>query len=158
MSFVRPFLQDTMFSVLITAVFLRPILRVLREGRGVANQSAGYTSMMITKCLTLAGSIITVFSSTGLYVDAILYTVYGGYGEFFWTNPYANPNVFGINADAVLNGVGMLLACGVFKKVSCGVFSELVSTRKITLRSAREQPVAPEPEKFQFNSRAYEND
>ena len=157
MSFVCPFLQDTIFSVLITAVFLRPILRVLREGRGVANQSAGYTSMMITKCLTLAGSTLAVFSSTGLYVDAILYTVYGGFGEFFWTNPYANPNVFGINADAVLNGVGMLLACGVFKKMSCASLGSFFST--MFAQSHAVQPDAvPQAEQFQFNSRAYEND
>jgi hypothetical protein len=30
-----------------------------------------------------------------------------------------NTNVFGINLDSALNDIGMLLACGVVKKITC---------------------------------------
>ena len=64
---------DTVFSVLITALFLRPIMEVLGEGIGVANASEGYKSLQKTKWLTLAGCTLAVGSSTLMYFDLLLY-------------------------------------------------------------------------------------
>ena len=108
---------DTAFSALVTAIFLRPIFKVLRDGRAVAQHSAGYKSMIKTKWLTLLGASLAVFSSTALYINMGLFFVLGGNGLPFWANPYLHIMVFGMNLDSVLNDVGMLVACGVLKKV-----------------------------------------
>jgi hypothetical protein len=81
-------------------------------------RSAGQISLEKTKWLTLAGTSLSVISSTGLYINVLLFMVLGDLGKPFWANPYLNIFVFGINLDSVLNDVGMLLACGVLKKIT----------------------------------------
>jgi len=153
-------------------MFLGPIRKVLREGDNVANQSAGYKGLLATKWLTLSGSTLAVLSSSGLYIMIVFWAIYGSHGEPFWVNPYLHPTVFAINADSVLNNVGMTLACGVFKPVATEVLSEglsktalsfvrspfkrgtkMLSAKKKTTSNAVQQ----EPSQFMFNSRAYEN-
>jgi hypothetical protein len=107
--------QDTSFSCVVTALFLRPILKILGE---VGNtRSAGQISLEKTKWLTLVGTSLAVVSSTVFYINSGLYMVLGTDGHPFFANPYLNILVFGINLDSVLNDVGMLVACGVLKKV-----------------------------------------
>jgi hypothetical protein len=50
------------------------------------------------------------------------------YGKPFWANPYLNAMVFSTNMDSVLNDIGMLLACGVIKKIDCESVQKLFST------------------------------
>jgi hypothetical protein len=49
---------------------------------------------------------LAVFSSTILYINAILFTVVQGP---FMTNPWLNPIVFGSNLDSICNDIGLLL-------------------------------------------------
>jgi len=111
-------LMDIVFSVSVTMAFLRPIFRVFQLSPNMSTQSRSYKSMMMTKWMTLVGSSIAVVTSTGLYIDLLLYVTLGGVGKLFWTSPYLNSLVFPVNADSILNDVGMLLVCGVFKKFS----------------------------------------
>jgi hypothetical protein len=101
-----------------------------------------------TKWLTLSGASLAVLSSTALYINGGLFVVLGGYGKPFFANPYLNVLTFGINLDSVLNDVGLLLACGVLKKVTW----EAVTARLPTATSHRvDQAVTPV-----FDSNAYE--
>jgi hypothetical protein len=145
------FPQDAAFSVGVTALFLRPIYKLLTEGGVAVRHSAGYKNMLKTKWMTLSGASLAVFSSTALYTNGLLFAVLGGYGKSFWTNPYLHILVFGLNLDSVLNDLGMLLVCGVLKPVSCA------SLGKHLFSTADPCEVKPETQPV-FDSQAYEKD
>jgi hypothetical protein len=132
----------------VTALFLRPIFKVLCEVGGV--RSEGHISLQKTKWLTLLGASLAVLSSTALYINTGLYVLLGGPGKTFNANPYLNMFVFGINLDSILNDVGMLLACGVIKKIMC----ETATVRLSTAKSYKVDPAAPPV----FNNKAPEED
>ena len=121
--------QDTVFSCVVTALFLRPIFKILGEVGGV--RSPGQISLEKTKWLTLVGACLAVLSSTALYINFGLLVVLGKPGKPFYANPYLNVLVFGINLDSVLNDVGMLLACGVLQKVTYKAVAEPFSTASL---------------------------
>ena len=98
------------------------------EGGAAVQESAGYKSMQKTKWMTLTGSTLAVVSSSALYVNMILYMFLGEMGNQLHTSPYLHYGVFGMNLDSVLNDVGMLLACGVLKTVSCTALAKVFST------------------------------
>ena len=137
--------QDTTFSSVVTALFLRPTFKILGEVGDV--RSEGQISLEKTKWLTLLGASLSVISSTALYINFGLFVVLGDYGKPFYANPYLHPLVFGINLDSILNDIGMLLACGVVKKITCksvqGTFS--------TAAACQVEPAAPPV----FDSEAY---
>lgn len=114
-------LMDSAFSAMITAVFLRPVMRVLSDGGRSMRKAEGYKKLQQTKRMTLAGTVLTVASSSLLYINIFLQMTAGipEEGSVFWSSPWLNPVVFGINLDSVLNDLGMLLACGVLKNILC---------------------------------------
>jgi hypothetical protein len=122
------FLQDTAFSVIVTALFLRPIFKVLREGGDAVQHSAGYKSLLKTKWMALLGASLAVVSLTALYINMGMFFILGSTGTLFWAKPYLNIMVFGINLGSVLNDISMLLVCGVLKKVDCSSLVILIST------------------------------
>jgi hypothetical protein len=85
--------MDTYFSVFVTSLFLRPISKVLTEGRSVAQQSTGYKQLQKTKYNTLFGSSLAVVSSTILYVFLLLF--FDGRNEIVSNNVWLNPLVIG---------------------------------------------------------------
>jgi hypothetical protein len=123
----------------VTALFLRPIFKILGLVGDV--RSEGQISLEKTKWLTLVGASLAVISSTALYINMGLMLVLGGIGKPFWANPYLNVTVFGTNLDSVLNDIGMLLACGVVKKITY----ETVTTRfrSFSATSRKSQKVDP---------------
>ena len=145
--------QDTAFSILVTALFLRPIMKVMGEAGVAANQSAGYRSMNATKWMTLLGSSGAVISSTALYAIFFVYSL-SQPGSPFWANPLLHPLVFPVNADSVVNDFGMLLVCGVLKALS---LKKLASTARNSLPLGRYAVEPAEPEQLPFDSRACEN-
>jgi hypothetical protein len=144
------FVQDTAFSAVVTALFLRPIYKILREGGVGVHRSDGYKSLMKTKWMTLSGAGLAVLSSTALYVNALMVMALGKDGNQWYASPYLNFAVFGINLDSVLNDLGMLLACGVLKTVSCTSLSQRFTTAAPPKVRPEVQPV--------FDSQAYERD
>ena len=62
-------------------------------------------------------------------------------------SPCLNALVFGINLDSVLNDIGMLLACGVVKKITCESVQSIFSTAS----AHKVEPAAPPV----FDSEAY---
>jgi hypothetical protein len=145
---------DTHLSVGITKLFVRPISKVLAEGSGVVNDSAGYKSMAESKWLTLVGSTLALASSTGLYLVMALQFAWGGPDGELWKNKWLNAFVLGVNLNSILGTIGMIFVCGVLKT------SHISSIRQ---RTPRDQPaVSPgrptaRQTEFQANSQASSN-
>jgi hypothetical protein len=85
--------MDTYFSVFVTALFLRPISKVLTDGRLVAQHSKGFKQLQKTKYNTLFGSSLAVVSSTILYVFLLLF--FDGRNDIVFNNGWLNPLVIG---------------------------------------------------------------
>jgi hypothetical protein len=101
------FLLDFIVSVMLTRAFLQPIVDALDV---VENQAA--KDLRRTMHLVVVGSSIAVFSSSIFYVNAIFFFAFK---ESCSKSVWLNTLVFGINADSILNDVGLLLVCGIFK-------------------------------------------
>jgi hypothetical protein len=131
----------------VTVIFLRPIFKILAEvGAGMGDvRSAGQISLEKTKWLTLLGASLTVLSSTAMYINLGLGIVLGGPGKLFYANSYLNISVFGINLDSVLNDVGMLLACGIIKKITHESVTTHLSIVAMRLSIVAPNKVQPEP-------------
>jgi hypothetical protein len=108
-------IMDASFSIIITAIFLRPIAEVLRNGSG-KNKSPGFRDLENIMYMTLAGSTIAVLSSSILYVNLLMF--FNGAYTIFMDNAFLNPLVFMGNIDSILNSVGMLLVSGILKNLS----------------------------------------
>jgi len=154
---------DTYFSIVITSIFLRPVLKVLREGKGqVAAQSKGYVQLQKTMYMTLFGSSMAVISSTYLYINLLLFFDEQAHGlrNTIETNPIWNPLVIAGNMDSIVNDIGMLFVSGVFKHAGAEVFSTRLGTfskgGSIQSRYDTKKDVHVQP--FNFNSRAYDED
>ena len=147
---------DSVVSVLVTMIFLRPIVKTMKEASSfVAQESAGYRHMQQTKWMTLFGAVLTVSSSTLLYINGILQFM-SKKDSLFWTSPWLNVGVFGGNADSILNDIGMMFLSGMARTLVLEVplSSTNLSSKK---RGMRVEPevlnAAGEPI---INSRAYE--
>jgi hypothetical protein len=107
-------------------LFVRPIYKILVGGAGLAavERSAGYQSMRQSIWLSLSGAVLMLLSSIAVHSNS-LYFVYGLYvgpGHPALSNPYLNIDVFGIIVSSICNDVGMLLVCGVWKKLKVKVW------------------------------------
>ena len=89
------FVTDSYFSVVVTALFLKPVMRTLKDNRGIASvqKSAGYRKMRQTVYMTLFGSSLAVLSSTYLYINLLLF--FDGKTSGMRSNPWLNPLVTG---------------------------------------------------------------
>jgi hypothetical protein len=67
-------ITDTIFSVIVTFIFLKPILDVLQAARGTVH-TAAKGRLERTKRWNFAGLLLTVVSSTALYLHVIAYFV-----------------------------------------------------------------------------------
>ena len=155
LSVILVIVMDTIFSVLITALFLRPINEVLEEGKGVANQSKGYKSMQNSKWLTLIGCTLAVGSSTLMYFNLLLYFAFQG---LFHRSPWLHPNVFSIPWDSILNDVGMFFVCGVLKTVPplTVLYSRLFSTATVHATGGPQPALRNEKGELVIDSKAYD--
>jgi hypothetical protein len=94
--------MDTTFSVVVTMLFVLLINRVLQQDQ----VTVGHRRMQKTKMHTFLGSTLAVASSTVLYVVVALNFIVKGP---FWSIPWLNVFVFGMNLDSIFNDIGMLL-------------------------------------------------
>ena len=150
---------DGAFSIVVTMIFIRPISRVLREGgRNVARHSKGRRGLQKTMYMTLFGSSLAVFSSTALYITAIVNAVQPGSLE----SPWSHALVFGINLDSILNDVGMLFVCGVLKNAKWAHVANLLAKFPASLKKKTRYVIEPEKEEAcAFDSsvkKAYDDD
>jgi hypothetical protein len=108
-------LADTVFSVVVTSMFIKPLQKVLKltEGNIDASRSKG---LQRTKWLNLLGVVVSVGSSTLLYCNIIVILTMTFNREYYLlASPFGNPWVFGISMDSILNNVGMIVLCGILK-------------------------------------------
>jgi hypothetical protein len=89
------FFSDSYFSVVVTGLFLKPVLSALIAGWGVSSvqQSAGYKKMQQRVYMTLFGSSLAVLSSTYLYINLLLF--FDAKTPGMRSNPWLNPLVIG---------------------------------------------------------------
>jgi hypothetical protein len=104
-------------------------------GQG-GNQSDAFTKLQKTKYMTLIGATIVVLSSSFLYINSILWFVYRGPFE---TLPWLNPFTMGANADSILNDVGMVLLCGILKRLR--PWSPKMPSRGVSARSSKNHTI-----------------
>jgi hypothetical protein len=118
---IFPFIliTDAIFSVNVTFIFLKPILNVLQTAGGTMPQAAK-RRLERTKRWNFAGLILTVVSSTALYLHVIAYLVLSVLHQYslIHSSVLGNPFVFGIPMVSMLNILGMVLLCGMFKASS----------------------------------------
>jgi hypothetical protein len=102
------FFSDSYFSVVVTGLFLKPVMSALIGGRGIASiqQSVGYKKMQQTVYMTLFGSSLAVLSSTYLYINLLLF--FDGKTSGMRSNPWLNPLVIG-NITAICCRVNKLV-------------------------------------------------
>jgi hypothetical protein len=118
---IIPFIlfTDAIFSVIVTFIFLKPILDVLQSARGAMEDGAHKAALERlerTKRWNFAGLILTVVSSTALYLHWIAFFVLSVLHQCsLHIIVFDNPNVFGIPMVSMLNIFGMILLCGMFK-------------------------------------------
>jgi hypothetical protein len=109
-------ITDTIFSVIVTFIFLKPILDLLQTARGIVRTTAT-RRLERTKRWNFAGLILTVVSSTALYLHGLAYFVLSVFHQHSLTNSsmFGNPFAFGFHMVSMLNILGMILLCGMFK-------------------------------------------
>jgi len=111
-------ITDAIFSVIVTYIFLEPMLKILRAVGGEVRTAAS-RRLERTKWWNFAGVLVVVGSSTALYVNMIVYQMLTFYRQYDLANSvWGNPFTFGLAVDSILNTLGMILLCGMFKDVS----------------------------------------
>jgi hypothetical protein len=108
-------ITDTIFSVIVTFIFLKPILEALQAARGTVH-TAAKGRLERTKHWNFAGLILTVVSSTTLYIHAFAYFVLSILHQYsLHSSVFGNPFSSGVQMVSMLNILGMILMCGMFK-------------------------------------------
>jgi hypothetical protein len=97
------------------------MLEVLHVAVGQV-KSAGSRRLERAKRWNFVGVVITVGSSTALYVNVLAHFVLTFSRRYYLNDStYGNPFCFGLAVDSICNVVGMILLCGMFKDVEVGV-------------------------------------
>jgi hypothetical protein len=78
--------------------------------------------------MALLGATLTVLMSTALYGNTLYFLLNSAPGHPAWTNPYLNIFTFGVSMHSIFNDLGVLLVCGVLKKVKVKALGR-ISTR-----------------------------
>ena len=130
---------DAIFSVIVTYIFLKPMLEILQAAGGRVNTFAS-RRLGRTKRWNFAGVLVTVGSSTVLYVNSIAYFTLGFLRQHSLNRSvWGNPLTFGHALDSVLNTLGMILLCGMFKDVSLPYRLTATSNNKVAAAAPEEQ-------------------
>jgi hypothetical protein len=106
-------ITDALFSVIVSMIFLRPIVHAqrLRWKQAPQRRSRSHKLMARAKWETFVGVALAVASSSVLYINLIVWGAMPRTGPF-GLNPWLNPWTFMANLDSVLNDISMLLVSG----------------------------------------------
>jgi hypothetical protein len=108
---------DSLFNIAVTALFLSPILVMLKTGPKKTRQgrqlSPAASRLEYTKHMTLAGTAVAVISNSLFYLNFIFYVLFQ---DAAGPSPFLMPKVFGACVDSVLSDLGIIMVCGVLKK------------------------------------------
>jgi hypothetical protein len=148
-------ITDAIFSVIVTYIFLKPMLEVLQAaGRNVDTFASRRLDR--TKRWNFAGVFVTVGSSTVLYGNGIAYFALTFLRQHsLHSSVWGNPFTFGIAVDSILNTLGMLLLCGMFKDVSLPNRLAVTSKNKVAEAAAAAREEQKKELGFIIDSRAY---
>ena len=135
-------LTDTIFSVIVTLIFLKPILQLVQAARNTV-QTAAKRRLERTKRWNFAGLILTVVTSTALYLHWIAFFTLSALSQFsLHRSVLGNVYVVGTPMASMLNILGMILLCGMFKDTVLSSFVNKVGTSaayKVGASSSGEQ-------------------
>ncbi len=125
---IIPFIliTDVIFSVIVTFIFLKPILNVL-QAAGKTMKTVSKRRLEHTKRWNFAGLILTVVSSTALYLHVIATFVKNC--PLFDKSVLGDPFVLGIPMGSMLSILGMILLCGMFKAGSAAALFKASSKK-----------------------------
>jgi hypothetical protein len=132
---------DVLFSIGCTKVFLQPILEslgMIRDSK--VRKKNGYKRVLATKHFTLIGTIVTMFASTLLWTNLLVYFIKA---DSLVHNYATHPFVTTVYLCSVLNSLGMLVVSGYGKKYLHK------SAKVLVIPAQQEQPC--------FDSHAYDN-
>ncbi len=108
-------IADTIFSVIVTFIFLKPILKLLQTA-GATVQTAAKRRLERIKRWNFAGLILTVVSSTVLYLHGIAFCILSVLHQYsLHRSVLGNPFIVVVPMVSMLNILGMILLCGMFK-------------------------------------------
>ena len=130
---------DAIFSVIVTYIFLKPVLEVLQAAGGNVRTEAS-RRLGRTKRWNFAGVLVIVGSSTVLYVNMLAHFILAflrqhSLNRSVWGSPFT----FGLAVDSILNTLGMILLCGMFKDVSLPYRLTATSNNKVAAAAPEEQ-------------------
>ncbi len=144
---------DTIFSVIVTFIFLKPILQLVQAARNTV-QTAAKRRLERTKRWNFAGLILTVVTSTALYLHLIAFFTLSALSQFsLHRSVLGNIFVVAIPMASMLNIFGMILLCGMFKDTMLPTFKY-----KVGISSHKGASSSGEPRKelgFEIDSHAY---
>jgi hypothetical protein len=123
---------DAIFSVIVTYIFLKPVLEVLQAAGGNVRTEAS-RRLGRAKRWNFAGVLVTVGSSTVLYVNMLAYFILAFLREHSLNRSvWGSPFTFGLAVDSILNTLGMILLCGMFKDASLRSRLAITSRKKVS--------------------------
>jgi hypothetical protein len=137
---IIPFIliTDAIFSAIVTFSFLKPILDALQAARGTV-QTAAKRRLDRIKRWNFAGLVLTVVSSTALYLHVIAFYVLSVLRRYslLHSSVFGHPHVFGVQMVSMLNILGMILLCGMFKRHGAFFSRPIVQEKSGTIRAGR---------------------
>ena len=123
------FITDGTFSIIVTYIFLEPVLDVLKAARGKVRTMAS-RRLERTKRWNFAGVVVTVGSVAALYVNfAAFFSLSFLRNYSLSESDWANPLTFGADVGSIAKTLGMVLLCGMFKDIEVKLSSRRKSTQ-----------------------------
>ena len=112
------FIMDIAFSIIVTYIFLEPVLQVLKFAGERQPKMKAVKQLRRTRRWNFAGVIVTVGSGTAMYVNCISFFAATFFQKFYLNDSnWGNPATFGIAVASTLKTLGMILLCGMFKDI-----------------------------------------
>jgi hypothetical protein len=95
--------------------------------------------MQRTKIMTLVGSALAIVSNSIFYVNIALYCFIGG---VFWSNNLLNIYVTGINFNAAINDIGILMVSGALVTLDYMLPLDQIASRMARGRKSHKKKVS----------------
>jgi hypothetical protein len=143
---------DSVFSVLVTKAFLKPIQEVMVQNNDSRSQSAAYYGVRTTKWMTVSGTLLTIGASALFYIHLSVANIFWNdtimAGE--WLNPYSHAS----SLKSIFNDIGILVASGILKQCTLAFRETSISIRPSVSLEPPDRSVHPPDEHsivFDFN-------
>ncbi len=105
---------DSVFSVLVTKAFLKPIQEVMVQNNDSRNQSAAYIGLRTTKWMTVSGTLLTIGASALFYIHLSATNI--AWNDTIMASEWLNPYMHASSLKSIFNDIGILVASGILKQ------------------------------------------